>query len=128
MDKIYNILLDNTQIGSTGFENSDPPRGVVFGRIFFIEDTFNYSFFKNYCIQNNIPFEDDIDVKLIATGNIANLQIFDSEGLEIKGIAATISGMDSDEYLISIEGISYPFYEQEFSHHFKSYQQKFGKH
>lgn len=121
MDKVYDILLGNTKIGTTGFENADPPMGVVLGRISFIADTFDYSFFRDYCVNNGISFQEDNALKLIATNEIPNLYVFDVSGREIKGLAATISGMDDDEFLISVEGIPYPFYEEEFPHHFKAY-------
>lgn len=125
MNKVYDILLGNIKIGTTGFENADPPMGVVLGKISFIQDTFDYSFFKEYCLSNNIGFQDDGDLKLIASNEIPDLHIFDVSGREIKGFAATISGMDDDEFLISVEGIPYAFYEKEFPHHFKAYQQRF---
>lgn len=128
MNKIYDILLGNTKIGTTAFENADPPMGVVLGKISFADERFDYSFFKDYCIKNNVGFQEDIDLKLITTVNIPDLHVFDLAGLEIKGLAATISGMDDDEYLISVEGIPYPFYEDEFGHHYNSYYQRPGNH
>jgi hypothetical protein len=47
------------------------------------------------------------------------LKIFDSLGVEIKGLASSISGMDSEGYEITIEGVPYPFYQKEFPHHAK---------
>ena len=125
MDKVYDILLGNTKIGTTGFENADPPMGVILGKISFVNESFDYSFFRDYCVNNDVRFQEDKALKLILTNEILDLHIFDSSGREIKGLAATISGMDDDEFIISVEGIPYPFYEQEFPHHVKAYQQRF---
>ncbi len=35
--------------------------------------------------------------------------------------------MDNEEYEISISGIPYPFYEEEFPHHVKEYENMFNK-
>jgi hypothetical protein len=36
MSKIYDILLNNSRIGTTELEYADAPMGVVFGRISFL--------------------------------------------------------------------------------------------
>ena len=46
--------------------------------------------------------------------------------MEIKGVGNQISGMDSDEFEISLEGVPYPFYEEEFPHHVKAYYNQFN--
>jgi hypothetical protein len=35
--------------------------------------------------------------------------------------------MDREEFEISLEGIPYPFYEEEFPHHVKAYNEMFNK-
>jgi hypothetical protein len=60
--------------------------------------------------------------KLISTRTIESLSVLNERGLEIKGVGNQISGMDSDEFEITIEGISYPFYEEEFPHHVNDYE------
>ncbi|MBB6127486.1 hypothetical protein [Mucilaginibacter lappiensis] len=123
MGKVYDILLDEVKIGTSRLENADAPMGVVFGRIDFIYPKLGYQFFKNYCLQNKVDFTDYPEDKLISTRMIPDLNVYDKSGYEIKGLASSISGMDSDQFDISIEGISYPFYQEEFPHHVKAYQE-----
>jgi hypothetical protein len=123
MSKIYDILLDKKKIGTTRFENADAPMGVVFGKIEFCDPNIGYDFIKDYCKLNNIELADDYpEDKLISTRTIESLSVLNERGLEIKGVGNQISGMDSDEFEITIEGISYPFYEEEFPHHVNDYE------
>jgi len=116
---IYNILIDSIKIGTTKFEYGDPTMGVVFGKLNFIGIESGYEFLKNYCIKKQIEFTDYIDDRSISTRGISNLKIFDSYNNEIKGIASSISGMDSDNFEITLEGIPFPFYGEEFPEHIK---------
>ena len=56
---------------------------------------------------------------------IDSLIIKNESGTIIKGIGNQISGMDSEGFDITILGISYPFYEEEFPHHVKAYNEMF---
>ena len=125
MNKYYDILLDNKKIGTTNLEKADAPMGVVFGQIYFTCIGYGYDFFKQYCLAHQIEITDYPEDKLISTRQIPNLQVFDTKGNEIKGMACSIDGMDSDEFQITIIGISYPFYEEEFPHHVKTYNEMF---
>jgi len=125
MGKIYDVFLDEQKIGVTELEKSDAPMGVVFGQIKFWNIVSGYDFFKQYCLKNAIDFTDAPEDKFITTNNISNLEVTDKEGVEIKGIGTNISGIDSDTFDISILGISYPFYEEEFPHHLKTYRDMF---
>ena len=120
-NKIYNILLDNNKIGTTDLEKADAPMGFVFGKINFDSIKSGYDFFRSYCQVNEIETTDYPEDKLILIGTIPKLQVFDQAGIEIKGHGCTINGMDSDEFEISIGGVPYPFYEEEFPHHVKAY-------
>lgn len=100
--------------------------GVVFGKIAFLEIALGYRFIKDYCSKNKLTFTDYPEDKLISTFDIPNLQVIDVNGIEIKGVACSISGMDSDCFEIYIEGVAYPFYEEEFPHHVKTYKEMFG--
>ncbi len=99
--------------------------GVVFGRINFLNVTSGYNFFKDYCSKNKLKFTDYPNDKFISTSDLPNLQVFDKHGIEIKGLGCMVSGMDSDCFEIDIPGIAYPFYEQEFPHHVKTYADMF---
>jgi hypothetical protein len=125
VDKIYHIFLENIKIGTTRFEKADAPMGVVFGLIEFTESNIGYDFIKDYCIKNRIYIEIDYpEEKLISTRTIDGLKVLNSDGVEIKGFANQINGMDSEGFEISIEGITYPFYGDEFSNHVKEYKNK----
>jgi hypothetical protein len=126
MNKHYDVLLDNKKIGITYLEKADPPMGVVFGQLYFTHIYSGYDFFKQYCLTHQIEITDYPAEKGISTRQILNLQVFNTKGNEIKGMACSIDGMDSDEFQITIIGISYPFYEEEFPHHVQTYNGLFG--
>ncbi len=126
MNKTYDILLDGNKIGTTELEKADAPMGVVFGKINFINIISGYDFFKTHCLTNNIKIVTDYpDDKLIQTSDIPNLIVIDETGTKIKGIGANVSGMDNDVFDITVLGIPYPFYEEEFPHHVKAYNEMF---
>jgi len=123
MNKIYNIFLDNVKIGTTRFEKADAPMGVVFGLINFIYSKMGYDFIKDYCNKKQIDLVSDYpDDKLISTRTIDGLKVVNNEGVEIKGLGNQIDGMDSEGFEISIEGIPYPFFGEEFPNHVKDYE------
>ena len=63
--------------------------------------------------------------KLISTRTIKKLVIRNENGVEIVGLGNQISGMDGNEFEITLEGVAYPFFEEEFSHHVKAYNDQF---
>ena len=103
--------------------------GVVSGLIEFKTIKSPYTFFKEYCLNNDIIVNiDDPEVECIATQVISELKVFRQDGLEISGVVGnTITGIKTDGYEISIMGIPYPFYEEEFPHHVKEYNTLFRK-
>ena len=124
--KNYSIYLNGDLIGTTRLEKADPPMGVVFGIISFTDSNIGYNFFKEYCKSNGIKLANDYpEDKLISTRTIKKLSVKNDLGIEIKGMGNQISGMDNDEFEISIEGIPYPIYEEEFPHHVKEYNDMF---
>lgn len=126
-EKIYKILLDDKLLGTTKLEYGDPPMGVVFGQINFAEKSIRYDFIKQYCIDNLIEIQTDYSSdKLISTGQIANLKVYNPENLELVGIGNNIEGMDSDNYTITILGLDSEIYEKEFPKHIAEYEQKFN--
>lgn len=126
-EKIYKILIDGKLIGTTKLEFGDPPMGVVFGQINFAEKSIGYDFIKQYCIDNliEIPIDYPND-KLISTGQILDLKVYNTENLELVGIANSIEGADTDDYTITILGLSDDIYQKEFPKHVAEYEQKFN--
>jgi hypothetical protein len=77
---------------------------------------------------NSLKNTDDPEFEFIDTQVISELKVFRQDGLEIKGVAGNaITGMKDEGYEISILGISYPFYEEEFPHHVEHYENMFKK-
>lgn len=126
-EKIYKILLDDKLFGTTKLEFGDPPMGIVFGQISFEEKNIGYDFFKQYCTDNLIKIQTDYPKdKLISTGQIKNLKVYNSENFELESkLGNNIEGMDSDNYTITIIGIDSEVYEKEFPEHIAEYEQKF---
>ena len=129
MSKLYNITLSGTLIGTSELEKADAPMGVAFGLIEFNGIESPYEFFKEYCLKNNIVINtDDPEFEFIDTQVMSELKVFRQDGMEIKGVAGNvITGMKDEGYEISILGIPYPFYEEEFPHHVKEYENMFNK-
>lgn len=124
--RYYDIFLDDKLIGTTELEKADAPMGVVFGNIIFDNIISGYDFLKTYCLTNNIEITTDFpNDKLIATADIPKLKVTNPNGIEIKGQGANINGMDNDIFEITLLGIPYPFFEEEFPHHIKSYNDQF---
>jgi len=114
----YKIYIGDKLIGTTQLEKADPPMGVVFGEIKPIAK-FDYDYIKNL----NIDIAEEIpEDKFISTLSSNLIRVLNDKGIEIKGEGNQISGMDKYEYEISIFGIPYPFYEDEFPHHVKVYE------
>jgi len=124
--KRYDIFLDDKIIGATELEKADATMGVVFGSMLLCNISSGYEFFKSYCMTNGLEINSDYpEDKLITVSDIPTLKIIDSDGVEIIGQGTSISGMDSDVFEIAILGIPYPFYEEEFPHHVKAYEDQF---
>ncbi|WP_437919714.1 hypothetical protein [Sphingobacterium sp. LRF_L2] len=125
--KVYKVFLGDKLIGTTIFEKADPPMGVVFGLLNFIDIMYGYDFFKNYCAANTIELVYDYPKdKLLTTRAIPNLKVMNENGIEVTGVGNQISGMDG-EFEITLLGVSYPFFEEEFPHHVKAYNDQFNK-
>lgn len=120
MKKEYTIFLSNKKLGTTRLEKADAQMGVVFGVITFTELNIGYDFIKEYCKSNGIEIATHYPKdKLISTRTIEELTVKSHLGIEIKGIGNQISGMDGEGFEIILEGIPYPFYEEEFPYHVK---------
>ena len=122
----YSIHIGDIKLGTTKLEKADAPMGVVFGDINFVEQNMGYDFIKNYCESMNIELASDYpEDKLISTMTIDTLIVKNEKGIEIKGIGNQICGMNSDVYEVTLLGVPYPFYEEEFPHHVKAYNEMF---
>ena len=128
MNKIYKIYLNGKELGSSKLEKGDAAMGVACGKLDFIIENYGYSQIKNYCIKNEIELAMDYPKdKMISTMTLNELKVINENGIEIKGVGNQITGMDSEEYEISIFGIPYPFYETEFPNLVKEYENIFNK-
>lgn len=126
MNKKYQIHLNGRLFGTFELNKADPPMGVVFGELKFDKEISAYAFIKNYCKEHKIELAcDEPEHQMISTMTIPNLVVTNSKGVKIKGIGNQITGMDNEEYELSIFGIPYPFYEEEFPHHVESYENMF---
>lgn len=124
----YSIQIGDIELGTTKLENADAPMGVVFGDIKFVDQNMGYEFVKNYCESMGIELASDYpEDKLLSTTTIGSLMVKNEKGVEIKGIGNQISGMDNDVYQVTILGVPYPFYEKEFPHHVKTYNELFNE-
>ncbi len=122
----YSIHLGDYKLGTTKLEKADAPMGVVFGIISFTEQDIGYDFIKDFCKSNKVELANDSpEDKLISTRTIEILKVVNESGVEIKGTGNQIMGMDGENFEISLEGIPYLFYEKEFPHHVKSYNEMF---
>lgn len=100
--------------------------GVVFGKIQFLSCQSGYEFISNYCLEHQINLVvDSPQDRLLATEQIPQLKVFTLNGTEVKGLFNTIDGSDDEGFDVTIVGIPYPFYEQEFSQHVQQYQARF---
>jgi len=121
MDNLYDIFLGGVKIGTTAFEYADPPMGVVFGKIIFFDTPSPGIFLKEYSIQNNLDFKENPKERLISTFHIPDLKIISSGGVKFKAVSNSIEGMDNEDYYISLLGVTYPSYGEEFPHHVNNY-------
>jgi len=124
MNEDYILFLDQKRIGITKLDKADAPMGVVFGKIFFDDPTIGYDYIKDYCLNNDVYFSSDDEDRSISTYNIPRLVVVNKDGVAIKGQSTFVDGMELYEFIINIVGIPYPFYEEEFPHHVKEYNER----
>ena len=129
MNSTYRIELDGEFIGETRLESADPPMGVTGGKVTFSITEDPYTFFKRYCEAHDVPINQDEEVfGSIDTQNMDGLKVFRSDGVEIAGIpGASICGFREEGYDITVLGVPYPFYGEEFPHHCKAYENQFSR-
>ena len=125
---MYRVELDGRSLGETALESADPPMGVVMGKVEFSVTESPYDLFKSYCAANELVInQDEEKLELIDTQNIPGLKVFREDGVEIVGEpGASICGFRDDGYEVTIIGIPYPFYDEEFPHHREAYDEKFS--
>jgi Integron Cassette Protein Hfx_Cass5 len=123
----FKIFLDDKLIGTTLFEKADVPMGVVFGQIEFTNIDNAYTFFKAYCLQNQIGITDYKQDKFLTTRHISNLKVFDSDNTEIKGSAVSVSGQGNKDFEITVEGVPQTIFSFKFKHHIDHYKNLFDQ-
>ena len=125
---MYRVELDGKIVGETQLETADPPMGVVGGKISFSTSDDPYVLFRTYCQSHGIAInQDEEDIGFIDTQNIEGLKVFRADGVEIAGVpGASICGFRDDGYELTILGVPYPFYGEEFPHHRAAYDKRFA--
>ncbi len=129
MSSTYQVKLNGDTIAETLLETADPPMGVVSGKLNFSITECPYSFFKKYCEAHSVTVnQTEEEFGLIDTQNIKGLKVFNPEGVEITDVSgSSICGFQDDGYEITILGVPYPFYEEEFPDHVDAYDKKFSE-
>ena len=123
---MYRVHLNGKEIGTTLLERADPPMGVVLGKVSFSIPGSPYYLFLDYCRSHDVPVNYlEPDDELIHTDVIPDLRIFRADNTEISGQGCCIEGMKEDGYYVTILGVPYPFYAEEFPHHCKAYDEQF---
>jgi hypothetical protein len=123
---MYRILLNNEEIGTPSLEMADPPMGVVIGKISFLRTPSPFHLFLAHCREHNIIVNSaEPEDEFIETQVIPQLRVLRTDGVEIRGQGCCISGFKEDGYHITILGIPYPFFGEEFPHHRKAYDERF---
>jgi hypothetical protein len=126
MRSVYRVNLDKEEIGTTLLESGDPPMGVVSGKISFHALISAFNFFLNYCRIHDITVNStDPEHEFIDTQVIPALRVFRTDGTEIAGQGCCISGFKEEGYEITILGIPYPFYAEEFPLQRRAYDERF---
>lgn len=124
-NKVYQIFLKGKKIGFSYLEKADAPMGVAFGKLELTDKSVNRQYLVDYCKNRNILITEFPEDEFLQTcESINELRVYNSEDIEICGVGNQLS-VFKDEYEISIQGISYPFYEEEFPHHVRTYAKSF---
>jgi hypothetical protein len=122
----YRVFLNGVQIGTTALEFGDPPMGVVFGKVSFSIEASPYRLFLDYCAAHDVPLNSaDPDDEFIDTQMVPELCVLRGDGIEISGVGCSVTGTKSEGYQITVLGIPYPFYAEEFPHHCSAYDARF---
>lgn len=123
---MYRVLLNGEEIGITSLESGDPPMGVVSGRVSFHTSKPPFHLILDHCRAHNVTLNSaEPGPEFIDTQAISGLRVFREDGLEIAGQGCCITGSKGDGYEITVLGVPYPFYGEEFPSQCKAYDEQF---
>ena len=120
---MYEVYYNENLIARSKLECGDPPMGVVTGVLIFSKTINKFDFLKN--LLKNEDIDIDEEEKMIQTTANPSWTVLSPKGKKIEGVGTYLEGMESDGFYITILGVPYPFYEQEFPRHCKRYEEKF---
>ncbi|PID90452.1 MAG: hypothetical protein CSA97_02800 [Bacteroidetes bacterium] len=126
MSAPYTIYLKDLPLGTTELEKADPPMGVVAGIIHFSDPSYGFDFLRAYCEENLVAHSVlDEGEKCLAISPIEQLVVRNHLGQEIPAAGNAIEGMEHEGFELTLLGVPYPFYGEEFPHHVQAYEQAY---
>ncbi len=124
----YRVFLDEQLLGESDLESADPPMGVVGGIVRPAQGCDLYRTMLDRCQVSGVsPNQHEPEFQFLDTPCISGLRVVRTDGLEIEGCAGcAFMGFADEGYSVTILGVPYPFYAEEFPHHRDAYDRQFS--
>ncbi len=124
--KVYQVKFDGMVIGATRFESGDPTRGVVAGALLEYDKPLKYDFFVDLINKGVfINVDHERTLKFINVNAIDRVTVHLDDGSQVIGINGVhFVSIDDKHFIVTLIGINFPFYAEEFPHHCKTYLDK----
>ncbi len=122
-EKVYQVKLDGKVIGATNFESGDPTNGVVAGHLREYNVELKYDFFIDLINKGVFVNVDHERLKKFINVNARDrFTVHLEDGSQVIGINGIhFVSMDDKHFIVSIVGINFPFYAEEFPRHCSTY-------